>query len=182
MERGAQRGRRDFAHWSIVSEGGLYTAGRLQCTKSLPNGVRSVQSRLTLEDLCTKSRPNRVASVQSRAVRTGRPVQTGVCTVAAGSSVQSPARTGSPACKAGPCALGGLFRRGFAQCHAVPHHGSGREFRPPFRWSSPAQRAEASFLSNGQTAKTTLAGAVNYRQQPKHIVRFHIIAARWPHA
>ena len=43
----------DFAHWRGRSEGGLYSAGREQCTKSLSNEARSVQSRLRRGARCT---------------------------------------------------------------------------------------------------------------------------------
>ena len=47
---------------------------------------------------------------------TGGVVSEGLCALPAGTSVQTPVRTGPPVYKVGPCALGGTFRRDFAQC------------------------------------------------------------------
>ena len=44
----------DFAHWGHRFGGGLYSDSRPQCTKSLSNGVASVQSRPPREGQCTK--------------------------------------------------------------------------------------------------------------------------------
>ena len=53
----------DFAHWRGHSGGGLYSAGRPQCAKSLSNGVSSVQSH-----------HRREPQVYNPPVRTGSPV------------------------------------------------------------------------------------------------------------
>ena len=105
-ERGPQCTHPGRAHWRGRSDGTLRSAGDYQCTNPLPDKAASAQSQRRRIAERTHPRRNEVRSVHSRAVRTGGAVPGGPAQCLEG--------------VAGPCALEGSFRRGFAQCRRRP--------------------------------------------------------------